>query len=105
MTNPYRHSMISYDEHAKERSNNLDHSLDLVQRRQVHELELLQTVDSAFKFQTQTNETGHARVHSSLDVINLQMDDVKNSQNEVVQKLQDLVGATLYTRLSVSNYL
>lgn len=36
-------------------------------------------------------------------MINLQMDDVKNSQNEVVQKLQSLVGATIYKELSVSN--
>jgi hypothetical protein len=48
--------MISYDEHAKERSNNLDQSLDRVQRRQVHELELLQTVESTSKLQMQTTE-------------------------------------------------
>jgi septation ring formation regulator EzrA len=87
--------MISYDEHAKERSYSLDQSLDLVQRRQVHELELLHTVESTSKLQMQTNEKSNARVDSTLNVINLQMDDVKNSQNEVVQQLQSLVGATI----------
>jgi hypothetical protein len=87
--------MISYDEHAKERSNNLDQSLNLVQRRQVHELELLQTVESTSKLQMQTNEQSNTRVDSTLNVINLQMDHVKNSQNEVVQQLQSLVRTTI----------
>lgn len=87
----YRNTAILHDGRAKKQSEVLSHSLDLVQRRQIYGIELLETVATKSSLQMQQIENGSARMDTSLEKMSSQLQNFQNVQDNVAQQLQSLV--------------
>jgi predicted transcriptional regulator len=82
---------ILCDERTTSQLDTLKHSLNLVQHRQIYEVELLEKVDTASESQKQQIETSSARTDASLEKISSQFDEFRRDQNDIARQVETLV--------------
>ncbi|KAF2788778.1 hypothetical protein K505DRAFT_366174 [Melanomma pulvis-pyrius CBS 109.77] len=84
---------ILHDDRAKNKPDVLSRSLDLVHRRQIYGIELLETVSTTSSLQVEQIKNGSARVETSLEKMSSQLQNFQNVQDNVAQQLQSLASA------------